>query len=219
MFVAPAPRLARHQLGCQLAVRGGDGEQFEARHPLGGAGLVGVDVRARRRHDGAPARQQAGERDDVGARAVEHGERLGTLAEVRADHLRNLGGVAVFAVGDLMTAVGGGERSQHLGVHTCVVVAREGAPVGIVQRGYRHTSILHPMTMWGLGGLPMYGGQHGEPGRARYPVTIDAAGVDRAAGDRLARRMAGRKTGRTSLRGGRRARPMNGGACTTTTAM
>ena len=142
VLVAPAPRLAGNQLRRELAVRGRHREQLDAGHPLGGAGLVGVDVRGRRRDDGAPARQHAGQRDDVRTRAVEDGERLGVLAEVLADHLLQAGGVPVLPVRDLVAAVRRGDRSEHLGVHAGVVVAREAAPVGVVEGGDRHFSIF-----------------------------------------------------------------------------
>jgi hypothetical protein len=45
VLVVPAERLPVDQLGRQLAVRGGDGQQLQPGHALGGAALVHVDVR------------------------------------------------------------------------------------------------------------------------------------------------------------------------------
>ena len=119
--------------GVELAVGGRHREEFEAAHPLGGAGLVGVDVRGGGGDDGAPARQHGGERDDVRARAVEHRESLGGVAELGLDHLLQAFGVDVLAVGDLVATVRRGQRLEHLGVHSRVVVAREAAVAGVVE--------------------------------------------------------------------------------------
>ena len=55
VLVVPAVRLPVDQLGGELAVRGGHGEQLEPAHALGRAALVDVDVRASRRRSPRPS--------------------------------------------------------------------------------------------------------------------------------------------------------------------
>jgi hypothetical protein len=133
VLVAPAPCLAVDQLGGQLAVGRLDREQLEARDPLGCTVLVGVDVRGLGADDGAPARQHRLQAEHVGAGSVEDGERLGGLAEVRLHDLLQARGVDVFAVGDLVPLVGGGDRFEQQWMHTGVVVRGEAAAGGVVQ--------------------------------------------------------------------------------------
>ena len=132
MLVAPAPGLPVDQLGRELAVGRGHGEQLEAAHPLGRAALVDVDVRALGAHHGAPAPVHRLQRDDVRARAVEHRERLGGRAEVLADDALQVLGVGVVAVGDLVPAVGQRERGKHLRVNAGVVVTGKAANIRVV---------------------------------------------------------------------------------------
>ncbi len=132
VLVAPAPGLAVDQLGGELAVRGGDGEQLEAGHLLRGAALVHVDVGGLGGDDRAPAREQRLQRDHVGAGAVEDRVGLGALAEVAAEDVLEVGGVVVLAVGDLVAAVGQRDGGQDLGVDARVVVAGEAAHGGVV---------------------------------------------------------------------------------------
>ncbi len=100
-----------------------------------------MDVRRRRGDDGAPARQHRLQREDVRARAVE--DRVGdrVVTEVAPHDLLQPLRVVVRTVGALVAAVGRGERLDDAGVHPRVVVGREVAPRGVVQRLERF--VLH----------------------------------------------------------------------------
>jgi len=137
VLVAPAPGLLVDECGSELAVGGIDGEQLEAGHPLGGAALIRVDVRGARRDDGAPARKHAGERGHIGPGAVEDREGFGGLAEVFLHDLLQLRRIHVFAVGDLVAAVGVGDGGEHFGVRSRVVVTGESAKGGVMKLGHR----------------------------------------------------------------------------------
>ena len=73
-----------------------------------------------------------GERGDVRTRAIEYGEGLGIRSEVRLHDLLQSGGVDVFAVGDLVPAVGLGYCREDLRVSARVIVAGETTDVDIV---------------------------------------------------------------------------------------
>src|SRR5690606_20221253 len=136
VLVSPAPRLAVDQLGGELAVLGGDGQQLEASDALGRAALVDVDVRGGCRDHGAPARQHRLQCGDVRAGSVEHRERLHTLTEVLREDLLQPLGVLVLAVGDLVTVVGSCDGSEDLGVDAGVVVGCEAAHGGVMQSAH-----------------------------------------------------------------------------------
>ena len=80
--------------------------------------------------------------------------------------------VGVLAVGDLVAAVGLGERREHLGVQAGVVVGREAAALGVVQGAH---GVLTGVSV-------------------RSTVRLGADGVGRCAG------RAGRLTGRRARR-------------------
>ena len=98
--------------------------------------LVGVDVRRLCADDRSPPGQHRQQTDDVRPGAVEHREGLDALPEMPGAHLLQAGRVHVLAVGDLVAAVGGGDRSEHLGVHARVVVGGEAADGGVVECGH-----------------------------------------------------------------------------------
>ena len=102
-------------------------QQLDACGLLRRPALVGVDVRRLCADDRSPAGQHREQTDDVGAGAVEHREGLHTRTEVLCAHLLQSGCVDVLAVGDLVSVVGVGDRREHLGVHTRVVVGGEAA--------------------------------------------------------------------------------------------
>ena len=83
--------------------------------------------------DRAPAGEHRLQAGDVRAGAVEDGEGLDALAEVLREDLLQALGVDVLAVGDLVAAVGGGDRGEDLGVHAGVVVGGEAADGGVVE--------------------------------------------------------------------------------------
>jgi hypothetical protein len=122
VLVAPAPGLAVDEVGRELAVRCRHREQLEAADALRGSALVGVDVGGGRGDDRSPAGQDARERRDVGPGAVEYGEGLGLIAEVLLHDVPEPGRVDVFAVRDLVAAIGLGDRRDHFGVGAGVVV-------------------------------------------------------------------------------------------------
>ena len=95
-----------------------------------------MDVRRLCADDRSPAGQHRQQTDDVCAGAVEHRVGLDALAEVPCEHLTQAGRVHIVAVGDLVAAVGRGDRSEHLGVHTGVVVGGEAAESGVVDGGH-----------------------------------------------------------------------------------
>ena len=136
VLVVPAPGLLGDQVGRELAVGRADREQLEAGDLLRCSALVGVDVGGLRADDRAPAGQHRRQADDVGAGAVEHRVGLGILAEVPCADLLQACTVGIFAVADLVAAVGGGDRVEHLGVHTGVVVGGEAADRGVVKGGH-----------------------------------------------------------------------------------
>src|SRR5699024_7782040 len=72
--------------------------------------------------------------EDIGPGAVEDRVDLHRRAEDLAEHLVQAGGVHVLAVGDLVPAVGGDDRREHLGVDPGVVVAGETPLGGVVDR-------------------------------------------------------------------------------------
>jgi hypothetical protein len=116
------------QLGGQLAVGRGDGEQLDAGHPLGGPVLVGVDVRRLGADHPTPRRQDGLQRHHVGSGAVEHREDLHLRTEVHRHHLVQPRRVGVRPVGHLMASVGRGDGGQDLRVGSGVVVGGEAAP-------------------------------------------------------------------------------------------
>ena len=132
VLVAPAPRLGGDQLGGELAVVGGHGQQLDAGGLLGRAALVHVDVRGVRADHRAPAGQHGLEPDDVRPGAVEHRPHGGVLAEVLGHDLLEAGRVHVLAVGDLVAPVGLGDRREHLRVDAGVVVRGEAPLLRIV---------------------------------------------------------------------------------------
>ena len=82
---SPQPHASRSMSsGVSLPSAVGTVSSLMPADPLGGAALVGVDVRGRCRDHRAPARQHRLQRRDVRPRAVEHRERLDALAEVPA---------------------------------------------------------------------------------------------------------------------------------------
>jgi hypothetical protein len=133
---SPAPGLAVDELGSELAVVGGDVQDLDPRDALGSAALVDVDVRGGCRDHRAPPRQHRLQPDDVRARPVEDGERLGVVAEVVAEHLLQSGRVGVLAVRDLVPVIGGGDGLEDLGVDARVVVAGEAADGRVMQGGH-----------------------------------------------------------------------------------
>ena len=136
VLVAEPPRLAVEQLGGELALGCGHGQQLDAGHALRGAVLVGVDVRVARADHRAPGRQNGLQAQHVGTRAVEDRERLGVLPEVAADDLLQPCGPRIRAVRGLVPAVGGDESGHHLGVGAGVVVGGEVTVRGVVQGGH-----------------------------------------------------------------------------------
>ena len=112
VLVAVPPRLQVDQLGGELAVRGGHGEQLQPTHLLRRAALVDVDVRGLGADHRLPPVGHRLQRDDVGAGPVEDGVRRRAAAEVRAEQVLQPRGVDVRAVADLVPAVGGGDRRR-----------------------------------------------------------------------------------------------------------
>ena len=100
--------------------------QLGARHALGRAGFVDVDVRVGRADDGIARPGEARERDDVRAGTAEHGEHLHRCAEALPEGVGELRRPRVVAVGDRMTVVHARERVHHDRVHARRVVAGEG---------------------------------------------------------------------------------------------
>jgi len=118
-------------------------EQLEAADPLGGAVFVSVDVRGGGCDDGTPAREDGCQRCDIRAGSVEDGKCLGLLAKVLLHDLLEAGCVDVLAVGNLVAAVGVGNRGEHLGVGPRIVVGSETAIIRVVELGHM-TSLPFP---------------------------------------------------------------------------
>ena len=114
----------------------GDREQLDAAGLLRCSAFVGVDVRGLCADDRSPPGQHRQQPDDVRAGAVEHRVALDALTEVPCAHLLQAGRIHVLAVRDLVAAVGSGDRSENLGVHTRVVVRGEAADGGVVECGH-----------------------------------------------------------------------------------
>ena len=77
--------------------------------------------------------------------AVEDREGLDARAEVLGEDLLQALGVDVFAVGDLVAVVRGGDRGEDLGVHARVVVGGEAADGRVVEL-FGHRTILPPRS-------------------------------------------------------------------------
>ena len=132
VFVGPSPGLRVDQLGGELAVGRGHGEQLEPAHPLGRAALVDVDVRALGAHHGTPSIGDRLQRDHIRTRTVEDRECLRGRAEVASDDALQVLGVCVVTVGDLVPAVGQRQRGKHLRVNARVIVTGKTANVRVV---------------------------------------------------------------------------------------
>ena len=144
MFVSPTPGFAINQVRRELAIKSGDGQQFERTHTLRGATLIHVDVGGSCADHGTPPRQHRGERDHIGSRAIERGERLRLAAKVALEDLVEAGGVDVIAIGAQVAVVCLGDRRENLGMDPRVVVRGEGMEVRIMETGHRTIFPLLP---------------------------------------------------------------------------
>ncbi len=124
----PLPGEGRfEQLRGQLPVGGLDRDQLHPGDPLRGAALVDMEVGGGRADHRLPGLCHGGDRDHVGAAAVEHGEGPGRRPEVLAEALPRSGGPAVGAVRGGVAVIGRRDRLEDLRVGAGVVVAGEAA--------------------------------------------------------------------------------------------
>lgn len=144
VLVADAVQLRGDELGGELAVECRDGLELAARDPLGRPALVDVDVRAGGADDRLPRAAQRAQRQDVRGAAVEDEVRAGLLAEVLAQELLRARGPWIGAVGDGVLGVGGGDRGEHLGMRTGVVVRGKALHGPSVERAPRDRPLLLP---------------------------------------------------------------------------
>jgi hypothetical protein len=130
VLVAHAVDPRRDVLGPQLPVGRVDGEQLDARHRLGSAALVDLEVGGRGTDHALPRAAQRAQRHDVRTGPVEDEEGVRFVAEVLPEAALDGGGGIVVPVRRRVPVVGGGQRREHVGVHAGVVVAAEAAPHG-----------------------------------------------------------------------------------------
>ena len=125
VLVAHAHDPRGHELGRELAVGRRDRQQLDARHRLGRAALVDVQVRCLGAHHALPRPQQRPQGDDVGPRPVEGQEAAGTVAEVLAHPALEARRPLVGTVGARVAVVGRRDGLEHLGQSGGVVVGVE----------------------------------------------------------------------------------------------
>ena len=128
MLVAAPGQPAGDQLGRDLAVGRGDGQQLGAEDPLGRAALVGVDVRGLGADDGLVPAEQEAEAEHVRAAAVEDQVGLALGAGEPSELADRLLRPRVGAVGDRVAGVGLDDGAHDVRVGACVVVAAKALP-------------------------------------------------------------------------------------------
>src|SRR5579859_7244822 len=122
MLVIPVAYPARDQVRGELPVGCRNGQQLGADHPLAGAALMHVDVRALRADDGVDRPEQQAEPEQVGAGPVEHEERAAGAERV-PETGRGALAPRVGAVRHLIAGVRLGQHPEHGRVRARVIVA------------------------------------------------------------------------------------------------